>query len=69
MAHFQLDLRAYTCPLPLLMTKKALKTLTSGQVLEVWVNKSVARADFEALAQQLNLHFSFRENRLYFEYQ
>lgn len=31
-----LDTRGLSCPMPLLKTKKALKGLKAGQVLEVW---------------------------------
>ena len=31
-----LDARGLSCPMPMLKTKKALKSLKSGQVLEVW---------------------------------
>jgi len=31
-----LDLRGLSCPMPLLKTKKALKGLKPGQILEVW---------------------------------
>ena len=35
-AHTVLDARGLTCPMPLLRTKKALKNVPSGQVLEIW---------------------------------
>ena len=31
-----LDARGLTCPMPLLRTKKTLKTVPSGEVLEIW---------------------------------
>lgn len=35
---YALDLRAYLCPLPLLMTKKALIKLASGDSLKIHLN-------------------------------
>jgi tRNA 2-thiouridine synthesizing protein A len=31
-----LDTRGLSCPMPMLKTKKALKGMTSGQIIEVW---------------------------------
>ena len=31
-----LDTRGLSCPMPLLKTKKTLKSMKSGQILEVW---------------------------------
>ena len=31
-----LDARGLSCPMPLLKTKKALKNLKAGQILEIW---------------------------------
>ena len=31
-----LDARGLTCPMPLLRTKKTLKTVPAGEVLEIW---------------------------------
>lgn len=31
-----LDARGLSCPMPMLKTKKTLKTMAAGQVLEVW---------------------------------
>ena len=35
-SHTVLDARGLTCPMPLLRTKKALKAVPVGEVLEVW---------------------------------
>jgi tRNA 2-thiouridine synthesizing protein A len=35
-AHTVLDARGLTCPMPLLRTKKALKDVPVGGVLEIW---------------------------------
>ena len=50
---YQLDLTAYRCPLPLLMTKKALKTLPKQDKLQVLISEQTSRTDFELLANQL----------------
>ena len=34
--HSILDARGLTCPMPLLRTKKMLKTVPTGEVLEIW---------------------------------
>ncbi len=31
-----LDTRGLSCPMPMLKTKKALKGMTTGQIIEVW---------------------------------
>lgn len=49
---YQLDLRSYLCPLPLLMTKKALVHLKQGDRLNVLLNDKSSVADFELLCQQ-----------------
>ena len=41
---YQLDTREYRCPLPLLMTKNAVKTLAPNDVLTVWL---AAESDIE----------------------
>ena len=40
-----LDLRGLTCPMPLLKTKKELKGMKSGQVLEVWGSDEGSKKD------------------------
>ena len=35
-SHTVLDARGLTCPMPLLRTKKALKAVPTGEVLEIW---------------------------------
>ena len=47
-----LDARGLTCPLPILRTKKALSTLTSGQVIRVLADDPGSVKDFEAFARQ-----------------
>lgn len=49
---YQLDLTAYRCPLPLLMTKKALKGLEQGDKLYLLLNEYVGLNDFQLLAEE-----------------
>lgn len=49
---YQLDLRNYTCPLPLLMTKKAIKSLEQGSCLVLLLNKQTSLADLYLLCQE-----------------
>lgn len=55
---YRLDLTAYRCPLPLLMTKKALRSLAQGERLSVLLEEGSV-ADFHLLAEQLG--FDCRE--------
>ena len=52
---YQLDTRAYRCPLPLLMTKNAVNTLAPNDVLTVWLSAESDIEDFRLFceAQQL----------------
>ncbi len=48
----ELDARGLNCPLPILRTKKALATLTSGQVLKVISTDPGSVKDMQAFAKQ-----------------
>ncbi len=48
----ELDARGLNCPLPILRTKKALSTLTSGQVLKVISTDPGSVKDMQAFAKQ-----------------
>jgi tRNA 2-thiouridine synthesizing protein A len=48
----ELDARGLSCPLPILRTKKALATMTTGQVLRVVATDAGAVKDFAAFAKQ-----------------
>jgi tRNA 2-thiouridine synthesizing protein A len=48
----ELDTQGLNCPLPILKTKKALATLSSGQLLRVVSTDSGAVRDFQAFAKQ-----------------
>ncbi len=49
---FELDARGLNCPLPILRTKKALNTMTSGQILRVLATDPGSVRDFQAFAKQ-----------------
>lgn len=48
----ELDARGLACPLPIVKTRKALKDLTSGQVLRVLSTDAGSMADMQAFAEQ-----------------
>jgi tRNA 2-thiouridine synthesizing protein A len=48
----ELDATGLNCPLPILRAKKALATLTSGQILRVIATDPGSVKDFEAFAKQ-----------------
>lgn len=48
----KLDMSGLLCPLPVLKTKKALRGLEPGMVLEVTTTDPGAVADFQCLAEQ-----------------
>ncbi|MCU0869545.1 MAG: sulfurtransferase TusA family protein [Burkholderiales bacterium] len=51
-ADVELDARGLNCPLPILRTKKALNTMTSGQLLRVFATDPGAVRDFQAFSRQ-----------------
>lgn len=48
----ELDARGLFCPLPILKAKKALATMSSGQLLRVVATDSSSMQDFKAFAKQ-----------------
>ncbi|MEG9544631.1 sulfurtransferase TusA family protein [Mannheimia sp. HC-2023] len=58
---YSLDLTGYSCPLPLLMTKKAMNDLKKGDSLELVLNQQSSLTDFELLAQEQNWQFEIIE--------
>ncbi|MDX3907356.1 MAG: sulfurtransferase TusA family protein [Pigmentiphaga sp.] len=48
----EVDAKGLKCPLPILRAKKALATLTSGQVLKVVATDKGSVRDFQAFAKQ-----------------
>ena len=51
MADQLLDTKGLNCPLPILKTKKALKTVPEGGTLEILATDPGAVADFEAFCR------------------
>lgn len=43
-----LDLKGLSCPLPIVKTAKAMKTMTAGELVEVLATDPGSRADFTA---------------------
>lgn len=60
--NYQLDLRHYRCPLPLMMTKKALQQLPQGAILSVDLSPNTLLADFSHLAEKLGVAITARQN-------
>ena len=52
MTHTRLDLTGLKCPLPALKTRKALKSLSPGDVLEVHCTDPLSTIDIPALIQE-----------------
>lgn len=48
----EVDARGLACPLPILRTKKALATMTSGQVLHILATDPGSVKDFQAFSRQ-----------------
>ena len=48
----ELDARGLNCPLPILRTKKALSTLSTGQVLKITATDPGSVKDMQAFAKQ-----------------
>ena len=51
-----LDARGLTCPMPLLKTKKDLKGVPAGEILEIWGTDPGSKNDIPALGQQERKH-------------
>jgi tRNA 2-thiouridine synthesizing protein A len=51
MKKYSLDAKGKTCPYPVLLTKEKLKTLQSGDTLEVTVNYQPAKENVERVAK------------------
>jgi len=48
----ELDVKGLKCPLPILRAKKALSSMTTGQVLRIVATDPSTVRDFEAFARQ-----------------
>ncbi|BFU60961.1 MULTISPECIES: sulfurtransferase TusA family protein [Rodentibacter] len=57
---YQLDIRDYRCPLPLLMVKKVLATLTENDELSLFISTENNISDVMQLCETLN--FTCRRN-------
>lgn len=55
---YQLDLTNYRCPMPLLMTQKALKGLQQDDILCVQLNADNGSRDIELYCRQQGYDFS-----------
>lgn len=63
MADQVLDAKGLNCPLPILKTKKALKGMTSGQVLEVMATDPGSIADMTAFCNQTGNELMSQSNQ------
>ncbi len=52
MADQELDVRGLDCPLPILKTKKALNTMSTGQTVRVQATDRASMLDFKAFSAQ-----------------
>lgn len=59
---YQLDLSQYSCPLPLLMTKKVLKTLSDGARLTLLLNQNASLSDFTLFCQTKGYRWQILDN-------
>lgn len=48
----ELDVRGLNCPMPILLTRRAMDAIEPGQVLKVTATDPVAPGDFRAYARQ-----------------
>lgn len=48
-----IDTKGLACPMPVLKTKNALKTVKSGQILQVIATDPASRADIPAFVERL----------------
>ncbi|CAH9050774.1 Sulfur carrier protein TusA [Pseudoalteromonas holothuriae] len=48
----ELDLKGFTCPVPLLRTKKALKNMASGDLLKLMITDPNTKSDLARFCQR-----------------
>lgn len=61
----KVDALGQTCPMPLIMTKKALREITEG-IVEVSVDNFIAKENVEKLAKEMGFHHeSIQEGDIY----
>jgi tRNA 2-thiouridine synthesizing protein A len=56
-----LDVRGMGCPMPLLKAKKAVETISGGQVLEVLGTDPGSKSDFESGSKTGNEYLGYTE--------
>lgn len=62
----KIDAIGKTCPMPVIMTKNALKEISEGTI-EVSVDNKISKENIEKFAQQMNFHYTTEEkDSLYF---
>ncbi|ABR74419.1 preprotein translocase subunit TatB [Actinobacillus succinogenes] len=59
---YQLNLTKYLCPLPIVMTKRAMMELAVGDSLTLDMNHSTSMRDIRQLCEQLNYSLTLLEN-------
>ena len=63
MADQVLDAKGLNCPLPILKTKKMIKSMTSGQVLQVMATDPGSIADMTAFCNQTGNELMSQSNQ------
>mgnify|MGYP001161861272 CR=1 FL=1 len=58
-----LDVKGLSCPLPILRAKKALQTMTLGDVLAVEATDPASAKDFESFCVQTGHHLLLAEEK------
>lgn len=56
-SNLKLDAKGLACPMPIVRTKKAMKDLEAGQVLEVEATDKGSKADMKAWAESTGHHY------------
>lgn len=56
-SNVQLDAKGLACPMPIVRTKKAMKELEGGQVLEIEATDKGSKADLKAWAESAGHHY------------
>lgn len=57
-----LDMTGKPCPIPVIETKKALKTLSPGETVSVLVDNDIARQNLQKMAAGLGHGFKFKDH-------
>lgn len=63
-----LDCRGMRCPRPIVEMAKKMRTLTPGQVLELWATDPVAQKDVPAWCQKTGNHLVGQESGEFFRF-